>query len=132
MHFVNLFRVLKGLGHEIEFKYFEKWIVLGQNKNLCHILCIQYLSTSAHVGVVLFNVKHIREPLTNYQLLPRCLTALRNGFRNFCFILECILRNCQRLPDKAYQINVGNKDSAKENAQTFECHAKRPHMSQKN
>ena len=62
--------------------------------------------------------KHFREPFTNYQLFPCWFTAIKNGFRNFCFIFECILRNCQLRSHKAFQSNepIGRKDSAKENA----------------
>jgi hypothetical protein len=45
-----------------------------------------HAALSIKVGVGIFKVekKHIREPLTNYQLLPFWLTAIRNGFRNCC------------------------------------------------
>jgi hypothetical protein len=55
------------------------------------------------VAVVLMNVKNIKEPLANYQLLPCWLTALINDFRNFCFIFKYIKKNCQRLSHKAFQ-----------------------------
>ncbi len=67
--------------------------------------------------------KHIRDPLTNYQLLPFWLTAIRNGFRNFCLNIwvSSILRNFQSLSHMAFQSTgpTGNKDSAKEKTPDF-------------
>ncbi len=73
-------------------------------------------------------LKHVREPLTDYQLLPCWLTARSNGFRNLCFVF-----NVKKLFAVLPKSNgpIGNKDLAKENVSNIWIRANATYISDK-